>query len=646
MISSKRTFFLEKLQLVSCTRYISVRVVTVLVLLVCLCIWGCGSDPESEASSELRASCQKAIQIVCQSQTKARQILRASEESAKNAAPDRTGIELSEGTAKARQVIKDGFENAYGQVSTALSRHRRAADVRTVSVTMLAGADILFSQAQELHSLFGNYKAGAELLVDEITLAVRQIDFFEGQKSVLEKLVEGVDSEAAGLEEVLTRGVAGEAGLESQLDAEQSRLNELMDEKARLEAGMKQQKTVTNEIESRASDMLKKAEALSGDARLKMETDAYDLMLSKTPHLSKYQNIVDALTLVESKILITGTMVGKLKADIAKFQEQVAAIRSSSRRADLQSRLSQVSKQISQHGSKIEGLFAELDSSRSAYAEAGEEIVKLFENSATEYDGAKSKRTKEFASERVASCRLWLGGVYSERMRFQEELLARMRNIQKTSAVKGSAGIEKTMQDCSSKSLDYRTKAFEQYDFAIGGFGELLDGEFSHSAVKSNILALYAKSELAQYLGDIAVTDDARDSFYGRSDEAVADAEDLLPRAEKSDPDFSRSVTASLLAGDIRFVPQIPVDLGVHYENIKKQFGEWASLPGREREGRVHQILSAYKAMQPPEDPAAFERIIAPEMRLLEEAIKAGFKDEPKKIKRKRPGDPNQPDRR
>jgi hypothetical protein len=53
----------------------------------------------------------------------------------------------------------------------------------------------------------------------------------------------------------------------------------------------------------------------------------------------------------------------------------------------------------------------------------------------------------------------------------------------------------------------------------------------------------------------------------------------------------------------------------------------------------VNQVLSVYKKMFPPDDPIAFERIIAPEIRLLEEAIKAGFKDEPKKTPR--PRDPN-----
>lgn len=633
---------MEKLQLVSCSRHIAGRVVTVLVLFMGLCVCGCGSDPESEASNELRASCRQAAQIVRQSRAKARQILRESEESAKNAAPDRAVSELSEGTARARQAIKDGFARAYGQISTALSKHRRAADVQTVNVTLLAGADILFSQAHELHSLFGNYKAGSELIVDEITLSVRQVDSFESQKGVLEKLLEGVDSEAAGLEEVLASGVAGQAGLKSWLEAEQISLNELMQEKVRLEQSMSQQQKITNEIENRAGDMLKKAESLSGNAKLKMENDAYDLMLSKAPNLSKYQNIVDALSLVESKILISDTMVQKLKADVEKFQEQVAAIKSSSRQADLRSRLNQVNKQVSQHRRKIEVLFDELHSSRAAYAEAGEAVVNLFEKAAAEYAGAKSDRTREFAAERVASCRLWLGGVYSERMRFQEELLARMRNIKNTSAVKGLTGVERTMQECSSKSLEYRKKAFEQYDFSIEGFGALLDGQFSRSVVKSNILALYAKAELAEYLGDVAITDDARDSSYLISDKAVAEAEKLVPRAEEYDPEFSRSITAGLLAGDIDFVPQIPVDLAGYYENIKKQCGDWVSLTGRAKESRVHQILSTYKKMQPPDDPAAFERIIVPEIRLLEEAIKAGFAEEPQVAKRpKRPSDPN-----
>ena len=117
-------------------------------------------------------------------------------------------------------------------------------------------------------------------------------------------------------------------------------------------------------------------------------------------------------------------------------------------------------------------------------------------------------------------------------MRFQEELQARIRNIKNTNVVRGLSGVERTMQECSSRSLEYRKKAFEQYDFAIEGFGKLLDGQFVRSAVKSNILALYAKAELAEYLGDVAITDDARDSFYLILDKAVAEAEKLAQRVE------------------------------------------------------------------------------------------------------------------
>ncbi|MBW8035892.1 MAG: hypothetical protein FVQ79_09745 [Planctomycetes bacterium] len=615
-----------------CSRYFVGRVAAAVVILTVLFVVGCGDDPENKASKELRASCERGRVIVSESRTKARQILRDSEESVKEADPAKAAIEISKGTAKAHQEIKDGFERAYSEVAGALGTHGRSASKQTQSVAALTAADIVFSEAQELNLLLVNYRIDAEMAFDEITLAVRQIDSFHGQKGVLEKLLAGVEQEASGLEDVLESGVAGSEGLRKLLASERARLSELLQGKEQLNQKMLQQQNIANEIESKASAMLKKAESLSnGNERLKLEKEAYGLRLSKKSHLSQYQSIVDSLALVESKMLISGQMVEKYAADVKKFSDKIAAIRSSSRQLDLERQLTQIDKQISQYHQKMGEFLGQLSQKRDTYNDSLEEIAALFEKAAVDYDrSAKSGKVRGFAAERVASSRLWLGAIYSDSVRFHEELLSRMRFVEDISAITGSGGLASMIRQCSQASADHREKTYGSFDLAVEGFGALADGgEFASTAVKSNILALYGKAELATYLGGVALTDNLREASYLISDKAMEEAGKLLPRAEECDPFFSKSITSWLLSGDIEFVPQMEVDLTSYYEDIRnRQFGDWPKLKGQEKVRQIEYLLDLIASMQPPKDPAAFGQIILPEKRLLEDALKAPFEEQ------------------
>jgi len=615
-----------------CSRYFVGRVAAAMVILTALFVVGCGDDPENKASRELRASCQRGRVIVSESRMKARQILRDSEESAKEADPAKAAIEISKGTAKAHQEIKAGFERAYSEVAGALDTYARSASTQTKSIAALTAADIVFSEAQELNSLLGSYRIEAETVFDEITQAVRRVDSFQGQKGVLEKLLAGVQQEASGLEDVLENGVAGNAGLRKLLADERAKLNGLLQEKEQLNQKMHQQQDKANEIESKASAMLKEAESLSNsNKRLKLEKEAYSLQLSKKKHLSQYQSIVDSLALIESKKRISEQMVEKYESDVNAFGDKIAAIKSSSRQLDLQRQLTQIDKQISQYHQKICNFLGQFGQKRKTYNNSLEEVAALFKKADVDYDrAAKSGKFRAFAAGRAASSQLWLGALYSDSVRFHEELLSRMRFVKDTSAITASGGLDSMVRQCSQVSADHRNKTYASFDLAAEGFGALADGgEFACTALKSNILALYGKAELAAYLGGVALTDELREASYLVSDKAMEEAGKLFPRAEECDTGFSKSITSRLLSGDIEFVPQMEVDLTSYYEDIRnRQFGDWAKLKGQEKVRRIEYLLGLVASMQPPKDPAAFEQIILPEKILLENALNAPFEEE------------------
>lgn len=627
------------------SRYFVGRVAAAMVILTVLFVVGCGDDPENKASRQLRANCERARVIVSESRTKAQQILRDSEESIKEADPARAAIEISKGTAKARQEIKDGYERAYSEVSGALDKYARAASTQTKSVAALTAADIVFSEAGELNSLLGNYRIGAETVFDEITVIVRQIDSLQGQKGMLEKLLAGVEQEADGLEDVLENGVSGNAGLRKLLADERARLNELLQEKTQLNQKMHQQQDIANAIERQASAMLKEAESLSNsNERLKLEKEAFRLQLSKKEHLSQYQSIVDSIALIESKKLISEQMVEKYESDVKMFSDKIAAIRSSSRQSDLQRQLTQIDQQMSQNHQKIGNFLGQLSQKRKTYNDSLEEVATLFDKAAVDYDRAtKSSKVRAFAAERAASSRLRLGALYSDSVCFHEELLSRMRFVEGTSAIIGSGGLDSAVRQYSQVSSDHRDKAYESFDLAIEGFGALADGgEFACTALKSNILALYGKAELAAYLGGVALTDRLRETSYLVSDKAMEDVGKLLPRVEECDPGFSKSITSRLLSGGVEFVPQMEVDLTSYYEDIRsRQFGDWAKLKGQEKVRRIEYLLVLIERMQPPKDPAAFGQIILPEKKLLEDALKAPFEEEEQQQQGGGRNDPN-----
>ena len=156
------------------------------------------------------------------------------------------------------------------------------------------------------------------------------------------------------------------------------------------------------------------------------------------------------------------------------------------------------------------------------------------------------------------------------------------------------------------------TNATSIDDISVGRIADSTPGSFMNGEV----------TEVA--IWDVALTDASREASYTISDKAVEEAEKLLPRAEECDPGFSTSVTARLFEGSVEFVPQMAVDLTGYYEDIRnRHFGEWSKLKGQEKVRRIEYLLELIAEMEPPKDPVAFEQILIPERRLLEEALKA-----------------------
>ena len=135
--------------------------------------------------------------------------------------------------------------------------------------------------------------------------------------------------------------------------------------------------------------------------------------------------------------------------------------------------------------------------------------------------------------------------------------------------------------------------------------------------LKNYILALYGKMVVSEYLDEQDVVD-----------EVLAQADELMEKAQDCDPGFARSITARLLAGSAEFVHSLAVDCTMYYTEFKQEFQTWKAMRGEDKEAEVNKLLAMLDGMGEPKDLEVFERMIGPERQQLEAALARGFKEE------------------
>jgi hypothetical protein len=525
--------------------------------------------------------------------------------------------QLRENAGKALDTAARGdIDKAAQAVQAVLRAAPQAGDA--AEPVLLASADLAFEQAQRQQDRIEAIGEMANIALDEISQHLSDISLLQVQQDRLNYFSAATEMQINELSKAIS-GDSQKPGIQKELASNREKLALLEEQKAELEGIKQKAQDSYDSIGRRAELMLQQADSASGDDKLKLAQAGYDLLLTRKNDFLDAQAAGDRIRSIESQIAIILPLVQKLESDLVSVQQQIDEIVNSATWSDLKVQLSGIKIQIETHDGRIVFYADELKEIQTTYTKTVDENISLFQKAADVYKKLRSQSTRKAAGSGLAECCRQMAMAALDSMRFQWYFSSRVVSITGRFELQATNALSEVVSQYDGSSSDYAQKAMDSFNLATDEYSKLQKrfagrDEFACDVLKNYILTIYGKMIVAEHL-----------ALQDVVDEASALADELVEKAKNCDSGFDRSITAKLLAGSDDFVPVLAVDNTMYYNELKKEFEAWKSLPVAEREAEVNRLLAMLDAMDPPQDPDLFNRVLGPERQQLEAALARGF---------------------
>jgi hypothetical protein len=615
------------------------RYTLIIAVSVSILLSGCSEKPERQAAREVKKSTDSARKTVSKGRNTARRNIRLSDkitsEAIKKALEEggsRDDVARAIATSqeefnKAQKLISDSFEQARVEIENSLRKNPRSGKTKTPA--LLTSGNILFSQALHLQSALPDSSSPIDFHIDDISNNALLMGDLLTIKAMREKLIAANDKEIQQFKDAINKGTDDYPGLKSKLRSEESKLNKIDSQMQTLEANAKKARDTANSIEKSALEKLRAAEALSGDEKLALQNEAFDLRLSKKEYSMNLQAASDEMALLKSRMAIIAPIVEKIIRDITSIEDKIKSINDTRGNAKLLADIKAIDSKYDKHTESIRKNIRGITVALNKYLASVKEVSDLLDMALGQYEKVGRGIGIQTAKNRKATCYLWKAGLYAESMRTQKNLILRAKSITVSSDATIAALLDTIVTESSAKAADYANTALTIYDLAIAEYKDISgNNDFGCTARKSHILALYGKMALAEYMGNTAISEAVSDENYLVADDAATKAEELIEQIKDCDPKFGMSITARMLGGEIDYTPNLQIDQAAHYEDLRKGFQAWNTFKGVEKEDEVNRLILVLENMKPAEDPEAFDRILEPELAQLKAAKKKGFDED------------------
>ena len=478
-------------------------------------------------------------------------------------------------------------------------------------------ANTAFVQAQKLHAQLQTKSVPVTQAANQIIVRNNRIDELATQKSRLQDMVNANDEYIDQLKLIID-GKDLKPGILKELEISNAELSELNKQKTALETSHNKAQRLASDLQDQANGKLRLAEGVSGDEKVKLSTEGFDLHRKSNAAMIEAQTLTNQIEMLEGSIAVAEPLNKKLQKDLREIEERIVELDSSPDFTKLKSQLSAVGQQLGESQTELGAAVITLTDAKSNYAKESEEVITLLKAAIKDYEKVRSRQLRSAASERIAISSFWIASVCAENVTLAMHTESIIECLPEN-----TAGRERIIGNCKSDRSKYGKRAFENYDLAAKNYGQIKDTANSEHAcyiTKRHILTLYEKIMLAEAIGEYDVSTEAADLF-----------DKLLEKAEQCDPDFSKTITARLIDGKTDQAPVLPVDNTAYYENIRKKFQNhtWPKLPADEREEAVNALLADLEGLEAEDtfDRQAYDRILGPEKQKLESALKRGFDD-------------------
>jgi len=499
-------------------------------------------------------------------------------------------------------------EKALDKLNKALKRSSAAAGSAADPVRLTA-VNIGLDRAREILEKLDGYGSRIDNGLSEISWTVRNTNELQIEYEQIDEITKSA-GEQIKLLEAQIEGAEHYSGVKKQLETVTANIAELTEQRDSFLLRSQLAQKRADDIQQESDEKLKLSETASAQEKSQLQRQSYDLLYSKKEFVLEAQEALDMAEPIQNQIDIFAPLAAKLQKDMALLTEQINSIKNSPQKTKRSSRGKELKKQIDNASKEVKDVIRQLQTVVQEYSQTIQQAVSVLE------DGEKlckkiSGSLRQTARVKLADSLLARASASARAAVFNEHMMLRLRSIAAGSDESGAA-LNDMAGKCSSTLADYASKAMEGFSGAAEEYLELAKKSADDSGcamTKNAMLALYEKIFIAEVVKNDAAVEDA-----------MATAEELTEKIQECDPDFELTALGQFTQGRTRYIPAMELDSETYYLGLKKQLQSWKKLAGEPKKAEAARLLASFGQMTNPRDPEAFERIIGPELILLEKA--------------------------
>ena len=513
------------------------------VLLSGFCLWvsGCSDNPEAKAAKEVRSQTALAVQT---------------------------------------SVTEKDYDAAQQKVMASLQKNRPQG--LTKDAALLASGNLAMVKGQQMQVDLGPKTSQLRTSTNKLEKILRIFEKFILEKERIGMLLAVEDKETAELQKLLN-GNGQTEGLKKQLEQVDAQRQQMLSQKASIQANRERIQAVLDEYQGNADALMRQAELTKGDPRLDLEKQAFAILQQRKDNYIKAQTLENEMAILDGDITLLQVRFDGLSQNVQDIQQRMEAIDTSPTRLALKQQMREIEGTLNGNQQLLGAASDEIASVYKAYHEASEQVCAVYEEAMAEFEKIGSGDAGFAATVRLADSAHYVALARSASISVRKNLSERLQGLLDTADPLFVSAIQSKLPMPLAADADYKKKAFDYFDRSIETYekaveqAERMGDDPKCSLLKSKLLALYGKMQLADLTGEFDLAD---------STETAMD--NLIQRGTELGTCFTQSETMRVVTNEgLNYLPSLPLNMEVFIEGKKQEFSAWKRLPVSEQEPAV-----------------------------------------------------------
>lgn len=498
------------------------------------------------------------------------------------------------------------YDAAYKKVESAMKSAKRAGGDAD-SVYLVAG-QISLAQGDKSLANISDFENAVIEKLKSVGKELLNYVSLENRHETYSMLDQASVSEADALESVIS-GSDKLEGINAKLSNADKELNELKSQLENYQQKAKEAQDKAQSIQYEADKLLRKAELLSGDERLALEKQAYDMIKGKEATLGKIhysadvQKNLDLAEMVQDRIDILKALIEKLRQDEAKVAKRISILSDNDRKTEAVKDLAALESDMSDLKAKIGSTLDDVSVALEAYEDQFKASIDAYVAAQSDYLKVRSRNVRNLARVSSAEVGSQLAQAYSGSVLFYSRLENYLQSYISVDSEVAASRIEELAHSTTAKLEQARNDMLSTYDKTLESFEQVIssgaDNGLKVRAVREFLILSSQRLRLAQ---------EARDQEL--FDSLIKKIQEYKNIAIEADPYFSKSLPAKLLSSyGIEFKTK-EEKLQEKYAALREEFTNVGELDEAKRKETLISLIDELYKLDRPKNAKIFDDLV------------------------------------